>query len=203
MLPYFGISTNSRTTREDLYSELSESEDEPYVAPMGMEFVEVDAGETGEAGDNGDNVDEGEEEEFAFPLFSGAGPEKVTLDESDHEEISNERPEDYYRAVYTEKQRSEFAEAAVGPEILGIWQNEPVQDNWPWKVISLAEHNLKFEGKKKSRPGKRKRENRAICRERRLQREKKAKKAQKTRRFPGKPKQKRSAPVQKPKYRTE
>lgn len=170
---------------------------------MDLEFVEVEPSDTA-------GKEEEDDEEFAFPLFAGGAAEvmKVSLKEPEEEKIVNERPETYYRAVYSELDREQFASAAVTIEQIFTL---PVVDAYPMKVMSIEEHNLAVEKerkRKRSRPGKKKRTNMIVCRERRLAREQEAKKHEKKlrdamkRKMYKKPKTKRPE-VGKPKYRTE
>ncbi|KAI5955571.1 hypothetical protein KGF57_003704 [Candida theae] len=159
------------------------------------------------------NEDEGEEEEedeFAFPLFASASKpseddlksvdgsddrgrpvapvQKVSLREHSEERINNERPDSYYFALYTPEQKLQFTQVAVSGD--DIYAQYFIQPN-SRKLIDLNEYNAKIDAelararntKKKNRPGKKKRESRIVCRERRLERAASAKKEEKERKL--------------------
>lgn len=149
---------------------------------MDFEFVEVEQANPEEEMEEDPEAKE-EDEEFAFPLFGGMTAEpadmmKVSLKEEEEEIIVNERPQEYYRAVYTDKERSEFAQSALTTEQIFADLLLPPIDTWPLKVLSVEVHNAQVEKEKKKRrrAGKKKRENQAECRERRQNREKQLKK---------------------------
>lgn len=162
-----------------------------------------------------------EEEEFAFPLFGSSNKDNVmtvSMKEEDEEVIVNERPVDYYIATYSEEDRRRFQETAITAEAIFAELSLPAVDVWPWKVMDLKKHNEKVANEKlrsrRRRPGMKKRLNAISCRERRIQREKEAKKVEKEafaklkknmyKKF--KPSGRKVKPVKqasKPKYRTE
>lgn len=142
----------------------------------------------------------------------------VSMKEEEEEVIDNERPESYYRAIYTEKEQSQFAQAALTAEAIFAELNLPAIDAWPLKVMSLEKHNQQVEKEKlrhrKRRPGMKKRSNIIVCRERRILREKEEKKARREaqakykknvyKKFKGGRVDKKPVKqVAKPKYRTE
>lgn len=164
-----------RTSRAALYDlQSEESENEQPMPVMEFDFVEVDHDdEVLEQID--ENAEGGEEEEYAFRLFGGPLETvlKVTLKDED-EIIINERPENYYRAIYSDREKLQFLETAITAEM--IFQNNFSVDAWPRKIISIEEHNLRVAEEKKQtkkrRAGKKNREAKALSRERRLKREK-------------------------------
>lgn len=114
---------------------------------------------------------------------------KVSLREESLEVIKNERPLSYYYASYSEDQKRQFLEAAVsGDDIYQQIQiSVPIEDPKPWKCLVLESHNAQIEKelakqKKRShskRAGKKKREYKVACRERKLERKRIEKKLQK------------------------
>lgn len=181
-----------------------------------------------------------ENEEFDFPLFASVASDerediknkegqdvkdnvarpqvmKVSLKEDYEEVIVNERPESYYFARFSEEQKTQFIAAAITAEDI-YEQANVVIDLQPWKCIDLKKYNLKIENellKKKlnRRPGKKKRENKIACRERKLERAKTYKKIEKEKmaklkkkmfhKRGGKKHKKKEVAPAKPKYRTE
>lgn len=117
--------------------------------------------------------------------------EKVSLEEV-VEVINNDRPEAYYFAKYTDKEKAQFAQAALGmtdPYTLQTPIPEPDSPTFTYKLTDLDIHNQKVEAEAlrskirntKRRAGKKKREFVVVCRERKLERvkvEKKIKKEQ-------------------------
>ncbi|QRG39952.1 hypothetical protein FDK38_004412 [Candidozyma auris] len=206
-----------RINRKDLYDQESEIDEDPIVLPN-IEFELIDVASE-EKTTNGSNAAE-EPEEFAFPLFSAPRSEVMTVtmrEEELDEDINNERPESYYRAIYSRSQKEEFAFAAVDASYVFEWSRTSFPDSAPWKVMDLRKYNETVEKERrkhrKRRPGKKKRANVIVCKERRLLREKEEKKLrreqearEKRKRFKkwtgGPPKGKEKTP-QKPKYRTE
>lgn len=210
------LNTNFRTDRKDLYDLEDGSDHEPVILPnMEFELIEVDENQEVQepnkaAGD--------EPEEFAFPLFSAPAAEVMTVtmrEDEEEEEINNERPESYYRAIYTAEEKNQIEFAAVDASLIISWSQAVFSDPHSLKVLNVNEHNEKVDRElkrsRKRRPGKKKREMAAVCRERRHAREKEAQKLrreqearEKKKRFkkwvPGKSKDKVPA---KPKYRTE
>lgn len=183
------ISTNVSVSRKGLYDELDHSEesDHKVYMPMGFEFVEVDVKENEESKE-GEGEGEGEDE-FDFPLFAaapqveerGRSPTKtmkVSLREESVEEIKNERPDAFYFARYTEKERDQFKMSAVTIEQIEVFAMETHPDPKPWQHIDVEQHNSRIdnEKKKKKRPGKKDRKERIMSRIRRDEREKLAKK---------------------------
>lgn len=207
-----------RISRQSLYHEDSGSEVESdsdgvsYMPPdMEFEFVEVDNSATPQEDDNQQQGIE-EEEELAFPLFASATTiqtvepkeaddssdrgrlkikqpiQKISLREHSEERINNERPESYYFASYTPKEKLQFAQVAVSAN--DIYAQYFIQPNLH-KLINLNEHNSLIERelekekarKKKNRPGRKKRQSRIVCRERRLERAAIAKKEEKERKL--------------------
>lgn len=218
-------------SRSALYESEDEgvsSEEEQQIYAPDLEFVEVNF-ESSVPNENSATdavADEEAEDEFAFPLFAGAGTSednvmKVSLKEEEEEIIINERPENYYRAIYSKDQHREFEISAVTYQDIWVEVNAPSIDSQPWKVMNLLEYNKKIElektHKKNKREGKRKRQNKSICRERRKEREKEIKRLEreaKKQRFrqsgqgwkstkPRPKPAKSSQAVGKPKYRTE
>lgn len=211
--------------------------------------------ESTEIKESKDNIDEAQEEqddEFEFPLFAAPSSTtsnhqnietnktnedeasrgrskdkvmKVSLREASVEVIKNERPLSYYRATYTDKDKSQFINAAVSAEDIysQIEIITPIRDPKPWKCIDLSKYNLEVEkeiqnnetkSKSRNRAGKKKRLNIIACRERKLERKKVDKKIQKEmdakikkkmfHKRGGKKHKKTADPAQsKPKYRTE
>lgn len=169
---------------------------------------------------NDGDQDEPNEEEFAFPLFGSSTAETVmtvSMKEEEEEVIVNERPQEYYRATYSERDRRQFADAAISAELLFSHLSLPAIDAWPWKVVDLDKHNEQVAREKlrsrKRRPGMKKRANAIACRERRISREKEARKLEreaqakyKKKMYKGFKSAKAKRPekvVSKPKYRTE
>jgi len=134
---------------------------------------------------------------------------KVSLREQSEERVINERPESFYFAKYTDKQREQFQQCAVSSD--DIYQQMYIVDTQPWKCLNLN-------------AGKKKRQLKIVCRQRKLEKakmkkleEEKLKKLMKKQKFQqkfnGKPNQrqgkgrkpmagnKKQPP--KPKYRTE
>lgn len=185
---------------------------------MEFELIEVD-----EQKNNSNEPEEPvteEPEEFAFPLFSAPSAEVMTVtmnDAEEEEEINNERPESYYKAIYSKIEKEEFLLAAVDSAYVFEWSQTVFPDLAPWKVVDLKKHNEDVDQERKKhrkrRAGKKKRESAILCRERRQTREKEVKKLrreqearEKKKRFkkwngPG-AKTKQKVPA-KPKYRTE
>lgn len=101
---------------------------------------------------------------------------KVSLKDDEIDVVVNERPENYYRALYSAEERKEFEMVAVSFDELLFESRSNSIDSRPWKVINLSEHNAKIElelkRRHRKREGKRKRDNKIICRERRRDREK-------------------------------
>lgn len=222
-----------RISRKNLYdsdSQESSDDEQVYLPKMEFEFVEVEQDEESKKQETKEKeleANEEEDEQFAFPLFTGMASGStdlmtVSLKEEEEEVIVNERPETYYRAIYTETEKAEFSQAALTTEQIFADLALPPIDAWPLKVLNVEIHNAQVERekKKRSRPGKKKREHKAECRERRQKREKERKKeraAQYKKRFVGgKPKGqwgskgrgdkpgKRQAPKpEAPKFRTE
>ncbi|EGW32368.1 uncharacterized protein SPAPADRAFT_61448, partial [Spathaspora passalidarum NRRL Y-27907] len=179
----------------------SETESLGYSAPnLDFEFIEVDTSEPQEVEENESKVEKQEEEEFEFPLFSMGGgggggsstdgkaadepkqPMKVSLKEAEEEVINQERPESYYIAKYTPDQSRQFEVCALDAKSI-IEPVYPSDDPRPWKCIDLNKYNAQIElvknkEKRKSRPGKKKRETKIACRERRIERVQLAKKLQ-------------------------
>lgn len=152
---------------------------------MDFEFVEVehdDDSNEEETKDEQLDAQEEDVEQFAFPLFAGAAEAtdmmKVSLKEEEEEVVVNERPQEYYRATYTEKAKQEFSQAALTVEQIFHDLAFPSIDAWPLKVMSVEIHNAQVdrEKKKRRRAGKKKREHQVECRERRQKREKERKK---------------------------
>ena len=155
---------------------------------------------------------------------------KVSLREQSEERINNERPDSFYFAKYTDKEREQFEQCAVTSH--DIYKQIYTLDLQPWKCLNLKEHNAQIENKiakrkakcSKNRPGKKKRQLKIVCRQRRLEKarmkkleEEKLKKLMKKQkfqqRFIGKPNQRQrkgrkpldgnKKQPSKPKYRTE
>lgn len=157
-----------------------------------------------------------EPEEFAFPLFGDSAADNVvtvSIKPEEDEVVVNERPELYYRAIYSEEEHRQFRDAAISADDVFAELALPVVDAWPWKVMSLEVHNAKVAHEKlrhrRRRPGMKKRFNAIACRERRSEREKEVRKEQREARSKMKRKMYKKAPrkasvvVSKPKYRTE
>lgn len=154
------------------------SEDEVYLPKVEFELVDNTIEEKPDGNSENEN-----EEEFAFPLFGSASETVMTvsLKEEEEEIIVNERPEAYYRASYDEDDKKKFQESALSAELIFGDLKLPPIDSWPWKVVSLEDHNAQVEKEKlrsrRRRPGTKKRKNAVMCRERRISREKEEKKA--------------------------
>ncbi|KAL6449548.1 hypothetical protein SBY92_004462 [Candida maltosa Xu316] len=210
------------------------------MAPnINFEFVEVNNDDKGQIQEEkvSDN-----EDEFDFPLFAAASTTteptiaeetrgrtimKVSLREQSEERVVNERPDDFYFAKYTPEEKDQFAQCCVTGQ--DIYDQVFIRDSQTWKCIDLNKLNAKIEleinreklKKKKNRPGKKKRELKNICRQRKLDKLKlikleEAKKKQQLKKqkyqkknfsktnFNKKQKPKpKGQPVNKPKYRTE
>ncbi|KAK6205409.1 uncharacterized protein RJT21DRAFT_117887 [Scheffersomyces amazonensis] len=115
---------------------------------------------------------------------------KVSLREDFVEVIKNERPISYYLAHYSDQDKQRFIETALDYDDIYSQINSygPMSDPTPWKVTDITQHNLKIEQEKQRRilsktrrEGKKKRINKIICRERRLERLKESKKLEKQR----------------------
>lgn len=209
-------STNVRTNRKDLYDLEVESDHEPVVLPD-MEFELIDVEEKQDIQEPLEAPPD-EPEEFAFPLFSAPSTEVMTVtmrEDEDEEEINNERPESYYRAVYTTEEKEQIKFAAVDASFVIEWSQAVFPDPDAPKMVNLRQHNedvaRELQRNRKRRPGKKKRESAIVCRERRKAREQEVRKLrkeqearEKKKKFkkwvPGKSNVK--APS-KPKYRTE
>lgn len=201
-------------------SEEEISEDEVYLPKVEFELVDHTVEEKADEKSENEN-ENGNEEEFAFPLFGSTSETVMTvsLKEEEEEIIVNERPGSYYRASYDEDEKRKFQMSAISAELIFADSKLPPIDSWPWKVVSLEEHNAQVEKEKlrnkRRRPGTKKRKNAVVCRERRIAREKEEKKAHreaqaKFRKQMYKGYKKEKAPkavkekvVSKPKYRTE
>ncbi|CCG20833.1 hypothetical protein CORT_0A04450 [Candida orthopsilosis Co 90-125] len=189
----------------------SESEGVSYMPPnLEFEFVEVENYASAEPKE-ATQEDNHEEEEFAFPLFASTTAkeeteskdtdgndrgrskivqpiQKISLREHSEERIDNERPESYYFASYTPEEKSQFAQVAVSAN--DIYSQYFIQPN-SRKLINLNEYNASIEKeqqkakakKARNRPGKKKRQSKILCRERRLQRAAIAKKEEKERKL--------------------
>ncbi|KAI5963674.1 COG5 [Candida pseudojiufengensis] len=116
--------------------------------------------------------------------------QKISLREHSEERINNERPDSYYFASYTSDQKFQFEQVAVSYNDIysqiTLKLSSPSQS--PGKVINLNQHNQKIEEilakeklKKSKRPGKKKRESKIYCKQRRLERIKIAKQEEKNR----------------------
>lgn len=153
-----------------------------YLPKVDFDIVEVDTEEQPQGEENDDEQKEPEAEEFAFPLFGSTTAEVMTVSMKEEEEeiIVNERPQDYYRAIYSEEERSRFQQSAISAEDILAELKFPAIDAWPWKVVSLKNHNDQVEKERlrsrRRRPGMKKRKNAIECRERREMREKEARK---------------------------
>ncbi|KAI5951143.1 hypothetical protein KGF54_004217 [Candida jiufengensis] len=197
----------SRLTLCNSDSDIETDENDQYVPPsLDFEFIEVDHKDTPQ--EDLAKVEE-EEEEFAFPLFSSLAPskpntskeseergrstsqpftiQKISLREHSEERINNERPTSYYFASYSPLQKSQFEQIATTSD--DIYSQSNFITSTKGKVINLNEHNRKIEeilakakSKSKKRPGKKKRESKIYCRERRLERAKIAKQEEKEKR---------------------
>ncbi|KAG5421227.1 hypothetical protein I9W82_000317 [Candida metapsilosis] len=200
----------TKTSRQSLYNDDSESEVESdgvgYIAPnLEFEFVEVE--ETSQPQEDHKAQEDEEEQEFAFPLFASASKpkqdaeptgdnergrsktiQKISLREHSEERIDNSRPDSYYFASYTEDERTQFAQVAVsGSDIYAQFFIQPSS----YKLMDLNEYNEKIDmetnnakaRKRRNRPGKKKRQSRIVCRERRLERAAIAKKEEKERKL--------------------
>ncbi|CCE82390.1 Piso0_002115 [Millerozyma farinosa CBS 7064] len=145
------------------------------------------------------NNDEEISDEFDFPLFSAVSNTaveddetedrgrsetrtmKVSLREPSIETVKNIRPDSYYFASYSEDDRSKFLVAAVSAEDVYAQGASlgSLATSFPRKCLDLKEHNLKIESeqrklkKQKRRPGKKKREQKIVGKERNTEREKK------------------------------
>ena len=104
---------------------------------------------------------------------------KVSLREQSEERIDNERPESYYFAKYSDKEKKQFEECCVTYN--DIFSQLYIVDSQPWKCLDLNKYNAKVEielnkqkekKKKKNRPGKKKRDVKVACRQRKLERAK-------------------------------
>lgn len=189
-----------------------------YLPKVDFDIVEVETSEQPQSNENEDVLEEAEAEEFAFPLFGSATAEVMTVSMKEEEEevIVNERPEDYYRAIYSQDDRRQFQQSALSAEDIFAELKLPAIDSWPWKVVSLKKHNEQVERERlrsrRRRPGMKKRKYAIECRERREKREKAAKKLrrdeqakfrkQKFKKFKPRTEKVVKAPS-KPKYRTE
>lgn len=157
------------------------------------------------------------DDEFDFPLFSAPIPTsnlkesteiddtaheadqgrgrletrtmKVSLREESIEVIKNERPLSYYRAIYTEKEKKEFIDAAILSDDIykQISISIPIKDPCPWKCMNLNEHNAVIQSQilkqkekhQKRRAGKNKRSSKIGSQERKVERRKVEKKLKK------------------------
>ncbi|KAM9897067.1 hypothetical protein OXX79_007102 [Metschnikowia pulcherrima] len=216
----------SRASLYESEDDSSQSQDEPQYDPH-LEFVEVDVQNLAPKDELDQEASSShDDEEFAFPLFAGAGKSqdevmKVSLREEDDDVVINERPESYYRAIYNEDQRQKFESAALSYDQILMEATATAVDTHPWKVINLIEHNKKIEleqkQKRNRREGKRKRQNKIICRERREDREREIKRLEREEKKlryrargqgwnvnkPRGKSEKPRSPAAKPKYRTE
>lgn len=104
---------------------------------------------------------------------------KVSLREQSEERIDNERPESYYFAKYSDIEKKQFEECCVTYN--DIFSQLYIVDSQPWKCLDLNKYNAKVEielnkqkekKKKKNRPGKKKRDVKVACRQRKLERAK-------------------------------
>lgn len=143
-----------------------------------------------------ESVEQDKDDEFEFPLFASAmevdpaptdkiedrgrskdvGIMKVSLREQSEERIDNERPDSYYFAKYTDQEKKQFEQCSVTGD--DIYKQIYIVDAQPWKCLDLNKYNAKVElelsrdkeRKKKNRPGKKKREVKVTCRQRKLER---------------------------------
>lgn len=184
-----------KTNRSLLYNLESDydSDTSDYVVPK-LEF-ELKEVEENDNEDNKGGIQEsnGSDAEFDFPLFAAsdtvvedrgrskeAKPSimKVSLREQSEERVINERPESFYFAKYTDKQREQFQQCAVSSD--DIYQQMYIVDTQPWKCLNLNEYNAKIESEiarqkakcRKNRPGKKKRQLKIVCRQRKLEKAK-------------------------------
>lgn len=189
-----------------------------YLPKVDFDIVEVDTSEQSPSKESEDVQEDAAAEEFAFPLFGSATAEVMTVSMKEEEEevIINERPEGYYRAIFSQDDRRQFEQSALSTEDIFAELKLPAIDSWPWKVVNLKKHNEKVEKERlrsrRRRPGMKKRTNAIACRDRREKREKAAKKLQreeqaklrkqKFKKFKPRTEKMVKAPS-KPKYRTE
>lgn len=160
-------------SRASLYNdEEPESENEQlYMPSLEFDFIEVDQ-ESPEK--EQEEEQQAPDDEYAFRLFAKSSSEEIqkfTLKEEEEEIIVNERPTSYYIAVYADKEKEQFFEAAITSLII-FDMNFQVESG---KVMSIEEHNEQIEveqKKKRRRAGKKQRLSKALCREKKHQREK-------------------------------
>lgn len=207
-----------RTSRKDLYEMESESENESVTLPN-IEFEFIEVSDKNEVQDQQEE-EPAEPEEFAFPLFSAPSADVMTVtlkEDAMEEEINNERPETYYRAIYNDNERKQFSLAAVDASFIIEWSQTSFPDSSSHKVLNVEEYNALVEQERKRhrkrRAGKKKREGIIACRARKQEREKEAKKLRreqqarekkkKFKKWTGANAKPREKVVLKPKYRTE
>lgn len=147
-------------------------EDQTNDEEMGDEFdFPLFSAVTSTAVDNDDSEDRGRSE---------ARTMKVSLREPSIETVKNIRPDSYYFASYSEDDKRKFLVAAVSAEDVFTQGASlgSLATSSPWKCLDLKEYNLKIESeqrrlKKQKRPGKKKREQKIVGKERNGEREKK------------------------------
>lgn len=111
--------------------------------------------------------------------------QKISLREHSEERVSNERPESFYFANYTEEEKAQFATCALTAQ--DIYDQFFIRKS-NFRCLNLNEYNAKVEeekakakAKRRNRPGKKKRESKVRCRERREEKAKLIKQAEKER----------------------